>query len=196
MNYLVEMRLVRIKPQAEIDQEIKDGIYKGDSHVYESIFKDGEDRILGKISQMGSSLMEKNAIERIIKNAVAKIDNKPLDEIELGKVNLKDITDSSFPIIARTYDFMSQKVAKQHAEIRAQNFAPTINEIEAEPKKHINLEINPITKIDEVAKNEQFSNDAAIITNSIAETIQAVRKSVADQFGLIGRRNLQHKSNL
>ena len=67
MNYLVEMRLVRIKPQAEIDQEIKDGIYKGDSHVYESIFKDGEDRILGKISQMGSSLMEKNAIERIIK---------------------------------------------------------------------------------------------------------------------------------
>ena len=49
-------------------------------------------------------------------------------------MNLKDITDSSFPIIARTYDFMSQKVAKQHAEIRAQNFAPTINEIEAEPK--------------------------------------------------------------
>lgn len=175
MNYLVEMRLVKIKTPQEIENEIKEGVYKGDSHVYESVFKDN-DRIIGRISQMGSSAMEKKAIANIIKNAIAKLDNKPLNEVDLGKVQLKDITDSSFPIISRTYDFMSDRVATAFNEIRADN------EFQLETQ-------NAVSKIDEAAKSEQFTEVASDITASIVDTIQAVRKSVADQFGLDWMKN-------
>ncbi|MGU4699188.1 hypothetical protein K6L09_21195 [Burkholderia cepacia] len=175
MNYLVEMRLVKIKTPQEIEQEIREGVYKGDSHVYESIFKDNN-RIIGRIAQMGSSAMERESISRIIRNAIAKLDNKPLSEVDLGRVQLKDITDSSFPIISRTYDFMSEKVAT------------TFNGIRADDEFQMQTQ-NVFSKIDQAAKKEKFADIASDITASIVDTIQAVRKSVADQFGLEWMKN-------
>ncbi|WP_175888224.1 hypothetical protein [Burkholderia contaminans] len=158
MNYLVEMKLLRIKTPQEITQEIDEGIYKGDSHVYEAIFKEG-DNVLGRMAELGSSSLEKDSIADIIKNALAKTYNKSIDEIDLdGRLKVKDMTDESFPLITRTYDFIT------------------------DPTKKVNHKF--LDEINEIAASKEFKEEAATHIGLSVEALQNVRKSVEDQFGM------------
>lgn len=158
MNYLVEMKLLRIKTPQEITQEIDEGIYKGDSHVYEAIFKEG-DNVLGRMAELGSSSLEKDSIADILRNALAKTYNKSIDEIDLdGKLKVKDVTDESFPIITRTYDFIT------------------------DPAKKVNHKF--LDEINEIAASKEFKEEAITHIGLSVEALQNVRKSVEDQFGM------------
>lgn len=136
MNYTVEMRLVRIKSQAEIEEEIKEGIYKGDSHIYESVFKD-DDRVIGSQEDFSPTNATKSEVEEMIKSIVAKIDGKLKDEVSItGKVKLLDLTDESFPVINRTFDYYMPEIRKVMVQTPQASEVATLpaNTEEAEPQ--------------------------------------------------------------
>lgn len=150
MNYTVEMRLVKTKSVQEIQGEIAQGIYKGDSHIYETVFKRGGET-LGEVENFGSSSIDKSNVEKFFKQLLAVRDNVTEDAVSLsGKVRLTDISDPTFPIVSRTFDYFTpaavEKVAARQTRVVAKPFTSADELVES-----------VVSRVDKIATKSDFS---------------------------------------
>jgi hypothetical protein len=165
MNYTVEMRLVKIKSVKEIQEEIAEGIYKGDSHVYETVFKRG-DETLGEVENFGSSNIDKANVERFFKELLSARDSVEEDSVSLsGKVRLTDISDPSFPIVSRTFDYFTPvaaaKVSAREPKVVAKAFSSADELVES-----------VANRVDKIATKTDFSTVKRLDVDRVITTAQ------------------------
>lgn len=119
MDYLIEMELVSKKTDHEIREEISKGTYRGDSHQYQIKIRNAD---TNKYVGINPSFLNTQMNEKDIGAILSKIiERKGVygDEPDRARVKLVDVSDATFPIIAKSFDFkLSHNLSRGLAEER------------------------------------------------------------------------------
>lgn len=103
MDYTIDMRLVRIKSASEIDREIEEGIYNGETHIYEPIFQDNKSEIDSPILNTNfadTELESKTKLKGLPIDSFSKISTR-FDSLVPGLINSLTNLDKPFLLSAQ-----------------------------------------------------------------------------------------------
>lgn len=118
MDYLIEMELVSKKTDHEIREEISKGTYRGDSHQYQVKIRNADtNKYVGINPSFSNTQMNEKDIGAILSKIIERRGVYG-DEPDRARVKLVDVSDSTFPIIAKTFDFKLSNLSRGLAEER------------------------------------------------------------------------------